>query len=136
MTANAPTTRRSTARNVARYAAALACVALVTLYVTSQRWNFFFQTRPVSVEVMGGVIDIHRGGVPSWSITEHNFPWRHRYAFSTAGPYWQVMVPLYVPLIPVVVLTAALWARPPTPAGSSSARRQRPNSPAGGRALF
>lgn len=115
MKPNAPTRRRF----AARYAAALACVVLVTLYVASQRWNFFAQTRPVSVEVMGGVIDIHRGGAPSWSITDHNWPWRHAYAFSASGGYWQVKVPLYVPLIPVVVLTALLWACPHAPVRTS-----------------
>jgi hypothetical protein len=94
-----------------RYLLAIVCIAIVTLYVASQRWNFFAQVPLFSLEIMGGVFDLHRGGVPSWSITDHNWPWRHVYAFKAGGGYWEIKFPLYVPLIPMMVLTATAWTR-------------------------
>lgn len=106
------TTRHSRSRTVLRYSAAALCAGLLALYSASQRWNFFAQTPPLAVEVMGGVVELHRGGAPSCSVTTHNWPWRHAFAFSVSGGYWQAKFPLYVPLAPVLALTAALWARP------------------------
>lgn len=97
---------------ISRYFAGGVCVVLLTLYTASQRWGFFAQAPPLAVEVMGGVIDLHRGGFPSWSVTAHNSPWRHGFALSNSGGYWEARFPLYIPLIPALALTALLWARP------------------------
>lgn len=99
--------------------AAAACAALLTLYVASQRWNFLVQVPALTIEVMGGVLDIHQGGAPSWSVTRHNWPWRHAYAVQAGGGYWGLKLPLYVALVPTILVTAALW----TGRGHSAPRR-------------
>lgn len=93
------------------------------VYIASLRYAFFLQTRTFSVEAMAGVVEFRHGGVPSSSVTRHNWKMRHGAKISLVGYDWLVRLPMSYPTIGLGVLAAL--------AGGPALRRRLGPAPAG-----